>query len=298
MREQSCNNGGSVSPGAGASFTPNVVPFINGASVWAEDSAFSYQNSNLGIGVASPSARVHIKGNSDIVGDVFKVESLTNTRFKVASNGEVTAGGKFLIGGNITSLEHVIAGGGGNILRIGRGTVSAATGITFSQSTGGSGIFNIAHTDTVNSSGNANIGITPGSGAFIILGASNNSNRTNIYGNGYGLISNYALSVGHQADRGINFSSTNISTLANIIQSVHSGAGKPLSLNYYGGNVSVGAIGEPTALLDLEGSTTARASLRIRTGVAPSAPNDGDMWSDGSNLFIRLSGVTRTIQMS
>lgn len=51
----------------------------------------------------------------------------------------------------------------------------------------------------------------------------------------------------------------------------------------------------PTAAVDLAASTTTRASLRIRTGVAPTSPNDGEIWSDGSDLFVRLGGVTYTL---
>ena len=46
-------------------------------------------------------------------------------------------------------------------------------------------------------------------------------------------------------------------------------------------------IGElnPTALLDIAASTASRASLRLRTGSAPSSPNEGDIYSDGTDLF-------------
>lgn len=40
-----------------------------------------------------------------------------------------------------------------------------------------------------------------------------------------------------------------------------------------------------TALLDIAASTTARASLRIRTGVAPTSPNAGDIYFNGTNFF-------------
>jgi hypothetical protein len=50
----------------------------------------------------------------------------------------------------------------------------------------------------------------------------------------------------------------------------------------------------PTALLDIGASTTARTSLRIRSGTAPTAPNDGDIFFDGTNLKMRIGGVTKT----
>lgn len=50
----------------------------------------------------------------------------------------------------------------------------------------------------------------------------------------------------------------------------------------------------PTALLHLTGSTTARASLRIASGTAPTTPNEGDIWNDGANLKIFIGGTTKT----
>jgi len=48
--------------------------------------------------------------------------------------------------------------------------------------------------------------------------------------------------------------------------------------------VGVG-VTDPVALLDLAASTTVRASLRIRSGVAPTAPNAGDVWFDGTHFY-------------
>jgi len=41
----------------------------------------------------------------------------------------------------------------------------------------------------------------------------------------------------------------------------------------------------PTAYLDLTGSDTSYASLRVRAGTAPSSPNTGDIYADGANLY-------------
>lgn len=42
-------------------------------------------------------------------------------------------------------------------------------------------------------------------------------------------------------------------------------------------------------------STTTRATLNIPSGTAPSSPVDGDVWSDGSDLKVRLGGATYTL---
>jgi hypothetical protein len=62
------------------------------------------------------------------------------------------------------------------------------------------------------------------------------------------------------------------------------------------GNVGIGTA-SPTAALDLPASSTARASLRIQTGAAPTAPNNGDIWFDGTNIFMRVGGVTKTFTL-
>lgn len=47
--------------------------------------------------------------------------------------------------------------------------------------------------------------------------------------------------------------------------------------------------------LKTRASTTAAATLNIPSGTAPTSPADGDIWSDGSNLKVRLGGVTYTL---
>ena len=51
-----------------------------------------------------------------------------------------------------------------------------------------------------------------------------------------------------------------------------------------GGMVAIGQT-SATALLDLAASTTARASLRIRSGTAPTTPNAGEIYFNGTNFF-------------
>lgn len=50
-----------------------------------------------------------------------------------------------------------------------------------------------------------------------------------------------------------------------------------------------------TAVVDVVGSSTSRSAMRLRSGTAPTSPNDGDFWYDGSNLKFRLGGTTKTI---
>jgi len=51
----------------------------------------------------------------------------------------------------------------------------------------------------------------------------------------------------------------------------------------------------PTAVLDLAASSTVRASMRVRSGIAPAAPDDGDVWYDGSYLYLRAGGINQPL---
>jgi hypothetical protein len=64
-----------------------------------------------------------------------------------------------------------------------------------------------------------------------------------------------------------------------------------------GGNVGFSTTA-PTAKADIAASTTSAASLRLRSGVAPTSPNDGDIWYDGTNLKMRVAGVTKTFTVT
>lgn len=46
--------------------------------------------------------------------------------------------------------------------------------------------------------------------------------------------------------------------------------------------------------LNLAAATNVLASLNIAAGVAPAAPADGDIWFDGTDVKIRVGGVTKT----
>lgn len=82
---------------------------------------------------------------------------------------------------------------------------------------------------------------------------------------------------------------------ANIILRVTTNQGTIEVLACMGdGKVGLGTT-SPTASLDIPASTTNNASIRIRSGTAPSSPNSGDLWYDGTNLKFRDGATTRTI---
>lgn len=60
-------------------------------------------------------------------------------------------------------------------------------------------------------------------------------------------------------------------------------------------NVGIGISVAPTALCHTGASTTARASLCLPHGTAPSSPVNGDMWTTTAGLFTRINGVTNSV---
>lgn len=68
--------------------------------------------------------------------------------------------------------------------------------------------------------------------------------------------------------------------------------------NYLAGELSIGIATSTSSQLTLAASTTAKSSLRITHGAAPTAPVNGDMWSTTAGLFIRINGVTKTVTLT
>jgi hypothetical protein len=64
------------------------------------------------------------------------------------------------------------------------------------------------------------------------------------------------------------------------------------------GKVGINGIVAPTASAHIAASTTAAASLRVNSGTAPTSPNDGDIWYDGTNIKMRVGGTTKTFTLT
>lgn len=62
--------------------------------------------------------------------------------------------------------------------------------------------------------------------------------------------------------------------------------------NYFAGHVGIGASNSATAVLAVGAATTAKSSLRIPHGTAPSSPVNGDIWTTTAGLFVRINGST------
>lgn len=61
---------------------------------------------------------------------------------------------------------------------------------------------------------------------------------------------------------------------------------------------SQGSVGIVVGSFNAAAGTTANASLNIPHGVAPTSPNNGDMWTTTAGAFIRINGVTKTFTLT
>ena len=84
------------------------------------------------------------------------------------------------------------------------------------------------------------------------------------------------------------------STVTDGNLTISSGASGTIFMDGSTGNVGI-QIAAPTAALHLPVSTTARASLRIPAGTAPTIPNAGDIWAEGAVLKFFNGTTTQEI---
>jgi hypothetical protein len=62
------------------------------------------------------------------------------------------------------------------------------------------------------------------------------------------------------------------------------------------GNLCIG-VTSGTDLLNIGASTATRAQVNLTAGVAPTLPNDGDIWFDGTDLKMQIGGVVKTFTL-
>lgn len=64
-----------------------------------------------------------------------------------------------------------------------------------------------------------------------------------------------------------------------------------------GGTVGIG-VTSPSAYLSIKASTTSIPHLNLTAGSAPSSPTNGDIWFDGTDIKMRIGGVTKTFTLT
>jgi hypothetical protein len=63
-------------------------------------------------------------------------------------------------------------------------------------------------------------------------------------------------------------------------------------------DVGIGTAVLTSAFAAIAAGTTAKSQINFGASTAPTSPNNGDFWFDGTNLNIRISGSTKTLTHS
>jgi hypothetical protein len=274
---------------------------------------------NVGVGIATlPTATLHVKGNSDSVGTIFRAENLSNTNFlSLDSNGLLTHNlvrsanqfTSFDFKENSVSILklyseyqtgryglYFINGASQSIMAEGTSLKITARKSNNAVGTPSAILFqtdvdNFQSTQTYVFGGYYQLTTSNiQNGTWDILGVNELLNINGGNSAGFLNIINNRPTINQTAGTG-NIVGYNYNPILTSITGAHYGIlVRPDTLNGFGLTTNL-----PTAVMDLSESTTARASLRIRNGVAPTTPNDGDIWNDGTDLFVRLGGTTYTL---
>ncbi|HEY4874051.1 MAG TPA: hypothetical protein VIH86_00635, partial [Puia sp.] len=157
------------------------------------------------------------------------------------------------------------------------------------------GLFHIQ--SSINGAAFADI-LTLDNTGHIVLGNSS-STLTGIVFNSQGEFWNILFRGGSGAEYGGNgstggqgfyhlFSDNNGAQLAKIFKTG----------NWFANTTFFGGTTTATALAHIGASTTGAASLRVVSGTAPTTPNDGDIWYDGTNLKMRVGSTTKTFTLT
>lgn len=250
-----------------------------------------------------------------LVGSQFRIKGTYQGQSSIVTTGTLTSGatgsgftlnfGTSTLSGSITTantdakIKGAVAAVSGNIV-LGNGTANtvadlnefnyASNQLNISKSNAGVLGINVTNSSS-SSAAYAKAGFTNNSGRQLEVGVTSSSN------NYYGIITgNQSYIYGFRdisvvADGGTFAVSGNAGP---AILSVNGSFGVVVSSQH---SLSIGAGTSPTAFVDIQGSTTSKAAMRLRTGVAPTSPNDGDMWSDGTDLKFRTGGVTKTVML-
>jgi hypothetical protein len=299
--------------------TVGRVLFEGTGNVLQQSANFFWDNTNsrLGIGTATPTTNLQVG-----------TTSTSNTKIQIASDGFSSTSGLELVRGG--STWNIINNGNFTVQRGGSTFLSlGATGNFLINTTTDAG-FKL----DVNGSARAN-SIFFGAGLPSVLSADPTTALTNITTAGTSVrigdnvgstISGYQTYVTSPgiADRQYTSGEGGVMMLGSTLGfnrtfSPTSGTGVfnilrvSSTINQTGGanGITRGLYINPTltAAADfraievtagttvLAPSVTARASLRIPSGTAPTSPVNGDIWFDGTDIKMRIGGVTKTFTL-
>jgi hypothetical protein len=238
-----------------------------------------YNGANYGFGVQNGLTQIYSPTSTDRVGIGYGssasfTETLSVKGARVGVNN-ISPGTALDVTGTVTAT--LFAGSGASLTNV---SLTAGVTGTLPVANGGTGV------TTSTGTGNVVLSASPTLSGTIGWGSVPSANKINLYSTTYGIgidATDLVLYANNNASVGISFKTDSY-------------AGTTLMRIKTDGKVGV-LQATPTAYMDLPTSTTAASSLRIRSGVAPTSPNDGDIWFDGTDIKMRVGGVTKTFTL-
>lgn len=279
--------------------TSGSVLFSNGTTIAQNNANFFWDNTNsrLGIGTASPGSRLQVK-SSAINTDVLSILNTSNASlFRIFNGGSgqaiVDIGGTVFFRSD-AALSYINSG------NFAIGTTTDAGYKLDVNGTARFGATTFPNATTINGSGNLSIGAFSLHGGF---GFATFSQTTLLLTGG-----TFTSTSGNQI--GLSFTGSFSPTSGTATYSAYSIVP---TINQTGGanGITRGLYINPTltaaadfraievasGITILGASTTAKASLRIPSGTAPTSPVNGDIWFDGTNIKMQIGGVTKTFTL-
>lgn len=122
----------------------------------------------------------------------------------------------------------------------------------------------------------------------------NRQNNVDYTPTNYGLSDDFSVIVPNQQASKIGFVIRGATAQTGNLMQWQDSGGIVLGSIDSNGRIGIGT-NAPSAYLDLKASDAGAASLKINPGLAPTTPNDGDFWYDGTHLYFRNNLTSRDL---
>lgn len=245
---------------------------------------------------------------------LFDAQADSVSQFYVRKNGVVVATGRFEGGGNPTTPGSVL---GDNVSMMSTATLGwtstssalntvdtvlrrdAANTLALQNGTNAQGLY-VYNTWSSAGANYERAGHYWSAGAYYMTtsaGGTGSSRGMVITASG-----NLYLGGGGAAEWQINSSGHFIAQADNTYDIGASGANRPRNI-FLANNLTVGAFAgfgatpSNAQVIALAAATTSKAAINFASGVAPTSPNNGDFWFDGTDFKARVGGVTKTFTL-
>jgi hypothetical protein len=214
-----------------------------------------------------------------------------------------------------------VAGSGFRITSgVGSGVATVNGYLAFSSLTGNTGgTFTATERMRLDASGNLGLGVTPsawGSTSRAMQlgttsGLENWTGSTVLENNGFrnsagdykyltsSFAASYALASNgqHEWYTAPSGTATNTITFTQIMTLFNDGNLALNTVTNSGFKFDVNGTARITSKLSMGAGTTSNAQINLASSTAPSSPNNGDIWFDGTDLKMRIGGVTKTFTL-